>query len=159
LHLHAPAKETLARLRLLLATFAARHDGLLFEDKGATLALHYRLAPALADTVHRTVAETVASAAPTGFALQPGKQLIEVRPEDRDKGRAIADFMREPPFAGRRPVFVGDDAGDEHGFSIVQQMQGLSVKVGPGRTRARYRLADVSDVRLWLSAALPGASK
>jgi trehalose 6-phosphate phosphatase len=157
LHLHAPARSTLTQLRKLLADFAAAHPGVMLEDKGATLAVHYRLAPDLAGEVHRTVESSVARAAPTGLTLQPGKQLIEVRPDDRDKGKAIRDFMAERPFLGRRPVFVGDDAGDEHGFAVVQRMRGgIGVKVGPGRTRAKYALNNVADVRRWLSALVPG---
>jgi trehalose 6-phosphate phosphatase len=156
LHLHAPARATMAKLRALLAGFAAQHPGVLLEDKGATLAVHYRLAPDLAAEVRRTVQTGVAGASSAGLVLQPGKQLIEVRPDNRDKGTAIRDFMREPPFAGRRAFFVGDDAGDEHGFSVVQRMPGgVAVKVGPGRTRAKHRLDAPADVRRWLSTIVP----
>jgi len=155
LHLHAPARSTMEKLRALLAGFAAQHPGILLEDKGATLAVHYRLAPELASEVHRVVEHTVAHANAAGLTLQPGKQLIEVRPDNRDKGTAIRDFMAEPPFAGRSPVFVGDDLGDERGFAVVQRMRGgIAVKVGPGRSRARYRLDTVADVRSWLTGAL-----
>jgi trehalose 6-phosphate phosphatase len=154
LYLHAPAWETLAKLRMLFTTFAASHPGLLLEDKGASLAIHYRQVPELADTVRRTVEQTVLRTAHGELALQPGKQLIEVRPDGRDKGTAIRDFMQERPFKGRRPVFVGDDVGDEHGFSVVRRMDGIAIKVGEGRTRAPYRLNNVADVRRWLSALL-----
>jgi trehalose 6-phosphate phosphatase len=60
--------------------------------------------------------------------------------------------MRERPFKGRCPVFIGDDRTDEHGFAVIDAMGGWSVKVGRGRTRARYRLRDVRSVRAWLSA-------
>ena len=66
--------------------------------------------------------------------------LLEVRPEGRDKGTAIDDFMAEAPFAGRLPVFVGDDLTDEHGFATVERLGGWTIKVGPGRTVARFRL-------------------
>jgi trehalose 6-phosphate phosphatase len=78
--------------------------------------------------------------------------LLEVRPEGRDKGTAIDDFMAEAPFAGRVPVFVGDDLTDEHGFAAVERLGGWTVKVGPGRTAARFRLADPAAVRQWLGA-------
>jgi len=154
LHLHAPDRSTMLRLRDLFAAFAARHDGLLLEDKGASLALHYRQAPGLASHVHRTLRDAVASEGDHGYRLEPGKKLVELRPEGRNKGTAIRDFLREAPFAGRRPVFIGDDAGDEHGFAVVAARGGLAVKVGPGATRARHRLADVAAVRSWLAASL-----
>jgi trehalose 6-phosphate phosphatase len=153
-HLHAPDRATLARLRALFAAFAARHDGLLLEDKGASLAVHYRQAPELASEVHQAVAAALAHLPDAALRLQPGKCLVEVRPEGRDKGTAIRDFLREPPFRGRRPVFVGDDLGDEHGFAVVHRSGGIAVKVGPGPTRARHRLPDVASVRAWLAALL-----
>jgi trehalose 6-phosphate phosphatase len=148
--LHAPAQATLDRLRRLLAAFAGRHQGLVLEDKGSTLALHYRQAPRLAPHVHRTLRDTLANEQAPELALQPGKRLVELRPGNRDKGTAIADFLAERPFAGRCPVFVGDDRGDEHGFAVVEARGGYGVKVGPGRTRARYRLDGVAAVRNWL---------
>jgi trehalose 6-phosphate phosphatase len=84
--------------------------------------------------------------------MQSGKALIEVRPGSRDKGTSIRDFMREPPFTGRCPFFVGDDVGDEHGFDIVQRLGGAGIKVGTGHTRARYRLPNVAAVRGWMDA-------
>ncbi|CAA9424269.1 MAG: Trehalose-6-phosphate phosphatase [uncultured Ramlibacter sp.] len=55
--------------------------------------------------------------------------------------------MREPPFAGRTPVFVGDDVTDEVGFSTVQRLGGLGVKVGEGPTVAWQRLPSPSHLR------------
>jgi trehalose 6-phosphate phosphatase len=91
------------------------------------------------------------------WTVEGGKRLVEVRPEGRDKGFAIADFLREPPFIGRRPVFVGDDRGDEHGFRVVERAGGVAIKVGPGRTSARRRLPDVDAVRTWIAALAPPA--
>ena len=92
-----------------------------------------------------------------GYRLQRGRMLLEVRPDDRDKGTAIADFMSEHPFAGRVPVFIGDDRTDEHGFAAIERMGGWSVKVGPGRTSARFRLSDPRAVRTWLMASMTTA--
>jgi trehalose 6-phosphate phosphatase len=155
-HRLATPERGLRRLRADIGRLAGRHSGLLLEDKGSTLALHYRGAPRLAGYLHRAVRELVAAAAADGTALQlqSGKDVVEIRPDGRDKGTAILDYLTEPPFAGRTPVFVGDDRTDEHGFAAVLHARGWAVKVGPGATRARYRLADVAAVRLWL-AALP----
>ena len=77
--------------------------------------------------------------------------MLEVKPAGRDKGTAIAEFMAEPPFAGRRPVFVGDDVTDEYGFRVVNDLGGDSVKVGEGQSAARWRLENVQAVRAWLA--------
>jgi trehalose 6-phosphate phosphatase len=156
LHLHAPDHGTLSRLRALFTDFASRHAGLMLEDKGATLALHYRAAPQLAAQVDQTMKRALAAEPHAALCLQPGKMLVEIRPKQRDKGTAIRDFMREIPFSGRRPVFVGDDDGDEHGFAVVQHLRGYGVKVGIGPTCARHRLPDVATVRQWLAEFLAG---
>jgi trehalose 6-phosphate phosphatase len=150
IHLYAKSRAMLDRLRTLFAGFAAEHPGFLLEDKGATLALHYRQAPHLADTVEQTLRGAMAEESDHGYLVQAGKELIEVRPESRDKGTSIRDFMRKAPFEGRVPVFVGDDVGDEAGFALVQRLGGAGIKVGPGKTRARHRLRDVAAVREWL---------
>lgn len=152
LHLHAPRTATLERLRGLFTEFARTHPGLLLEDKGSTLAIHYRKAPQLAAKVHRTMVEGVRAAGITAYRLQPGKQLLELRPDNRDKGTAIRDYMHERPFRGRCPIFIGDDRTDEHGFAVVDELGGWSVKVGRGHTHARYHLRDVSAVRAWLAS-------
>lgn len=129
---------------------AARHPGLRIEDKGATLAVHYRLAPQLGGYLHRLMRHLVSELG-NGLLLQPGKRVLEVMPRGRDKGSAILWFMARPPFRGRRPVFVGDDLTDEHGFAVINRLHGISVKVGRGRSLARYRLKDVAAVRGWLA--------
>lgn len=137
-----------------------RHPGLRVEIKPSTLALHYREAPALEalciEAAHAAVAAT------PGWVVQLGKCVAEVRPHDVTKGRAIEWFMEGAPFAGRLPVFVGDDDADEDGFEVVQAAGGLGVKVGAGRTRARMRLDSHQDVLAWLErlaqAAVPRAA-
>src|SRR5437762_8713662 len=123
-----------------MARFAARHKGLLFEDKGATFAIHYRRAPALASFVHRTLRRHAAHAPIVGWHIQRGKGILELRPEGRDKGTAIADYLREPPFEGRTPVFVGDDLTDEFGFDAVSAVGGR----GQSRSRADQRRVSIA---------------
>lgn len=136
-----------------LERLATQNPGLVFENKGATLALHYRLAPQLAsqvdDIMHRLLEELGDE-----FELQPGKMLMEIKPSGKDKGTAIAEFMVENPFRGRLPVFIGDDLTDEYGFALVNSRHGHSVKVGPGATAASWRLGDAQAVRAWLAAFL-----
>jgi len=159
LHRHLPSFAGLERLRRDLTEFAGQHDGLMLEDKGSTLALHYRQAPRLASHVHRTLRSHRASALANeaGWRLQPGKGVLEVKPDGRDKGTAILEYLEEAPFARRLPVFVGDDRTDEYGFVAVTVAGGWAVKVGRGPTNASYRLPNVAAVRIWLSA-LGGAA-
>lgn len=137
-----------------LEPVVARHPGLLLEDKGQTLALHYRQTPQLASYVHRLMHDAVACSG-NRLCLQKGKCVLEIKPRGFDKGSAIEEFMAESPFQGRTPVFIGDDVTDEHGFDVVNRMNGLSIKVGAGKTQARWRLRDVAAVHLWLREAIP----
>lgn len=80
-----------------------------------------------------------------------GKMVLEVRPAHVDKGTAVTRFLGTPPFAGRTPVFAGDDITDEDGFAVVNRHGGISVKVGAGETHAAYRVPDVATLHGWLA--------
>lgn len=155
LHYHSVPQQELEVLRRDLAALASFHAGALFEDKGATLALHFRGAPQAAAQLR---AALDALLAPMGgdFRIQPGKMVLEVKPAGKDKGTAVQEFMAEPPFAGRTPAFLGDDVTDEYGFRIVNAAGGCSIKVGEGDTAARWRLTDVRAVREWLALCVSG---
>ena len=135
-----------------VARFAAGAPGLVVEAKPAGVALHFRQAP------HRepAVADFLAAlAVRTGLSLQRGKMVIELRPPGADKGSVVRTLMAEPPFAGARPVFVGDDLTDEHGFVAAQAMGGAGILVGRGGpSAARFRLESVAAVAAWLEAAI-----
>jgi trehalose 6-phosphate phosphatase len=151
---HSTVSVGLERARRRLLEQVERHPGLLLEDKGLSLALHYRQAPRLAGFAHQLVHRLQADIGDE-YTVQAGKRVVELKPAGKDKGAAILDFMHEPPFAGRVPVFIGDDSTDEYGFIMVNHMGGHSVKVGPGRTIARWRLNDVPSVLGWLRAGTP----
>lgn len=155
LWIHAAPPAAKCAIKEALAPVLARHPGLLLEDKGLTLALHYRLAPHLAAYAHRAMAR-LAEAANAGLEVQRGKRVAEIKPSGIDKGTAVAEYLAEPPFSDRRPVFIGDDLNDEHGFAEVNRMDGISIKVGKGASCARFRLPDVAAVRRWLDDALKG---
>lgn len=149
MHRHAPAAQRLRGPLEELRRFVARHPGLLLEEKGTSVALHYRNAPGLEEAAGNEARRALAAIGDE-YELQGGKFVLELRPSGRDKGTAIAGFLGEPPFAGRAPVFVGDDLTDELGFELVNLRGGTTVKVGAGPTRAQWRLADASAVRRWL---------
>ncbi|MHB1312139.1 MAG: trehalose-phosphatase [Gemmatimonadaceae bacterium] len=149
---HLPAdRARLDEAHAVLARLVARHPGLLLEDKGHSLALHYRAAPRAAGFSHRSM-RALQRRLGAGFTVQGGKRLVELVPSGIDKGRAIRAFLMEPPFVGRLPVFLGDDVSDEPAFATVDALDGHSVKVGPGPSAARWRLASVTAVREWLPA-------
>lgn len=137
-----------------LATIIGLHPGLVLEDKRFSLALHYRQSPRLAGYVHRIAKRELRALGPA-FGLRRGKRVVEIAPVGGNKGDAIRAFMAEPPFRERRPVFVGDDITDEAGFHAVNGLHGHSIKVGPGPTSARWRLADVGAVRSWMASTSP----
>jgi trehalose 6-phosphate phosphatase len=146
------SRDSLSLARARFAALASRHAGLMVEDKGLSLALHFRAAPHLEAQVHDAV-RTIVAELGDGYVVQPGKLVVELRPAGSDKGEAIAAFMSEPPFRGRTPVFIGDDVTDEHGFAVVNAMCGHSLKVGEGATIAHWRVADVRAVERWLTRA------
>lgn len=137
-----------------IADFADRHEGLTLEQKPVSISVHYRARPDLEATVIDTM-KNICAEIGNGARLMRGKMVVEILPEGADKGSAIRSFMRDSPFAGRIPVFVGDDVTDEHGFEVVNELGGLSIRVGnSSRTAARWRLRDVNDLRTWLQSAL-----
>lgn len=144
---HPELAETVRRLR----EFAARDSGLLVEEKGSSVALHFRLARACAGEA-RALAQKIA--AETGLVLQEGDMVEELRTPGPTKGDSVRAFMNAAKFAGAVPIFVGDDATDEHGFDAVRRLGGFGVLVGPPRnTHASYRLGGVDEVIAWLEAA------
>lgn len=146
---HPPEGIDQVRARLAVAE---QWTGILLEDKGLTLALHYRQAPEREAECHSLVDAVVADF-PAYTALH-GKMVFEVKPKGWDKGAAIRAFMAEAPFTGRVPVFVGDDITDEFGFMAANELGGISVLVGALReTRARFHLPDIEACRVWLAQA------
>jgi trehalose 6-phosphate phosphatase len=149
--LRAREHPAMAMARDRIAELQRRHPALLVEDKGLGVALHYRRAPGLEPLVRAQSQEIARSA---GLRLQPGDMVAEICTPGLDKGSAVAAFMREAPFAGATPVFVGDDLTDEDGFRAAEGMGGIGVLVGPGRpTGASRRLPGAFAVRAWLEEA------
>ena len=139
------APDLVDAVRPAVRSLVAEHPGLLLEDKGLTLAVHFRQRPELEADVVRSLATLVSGG---DLAVQRGKMVAELKPAHIDKGHAIARLMATAPFAGCRPVFFGDDVTDESGFRYVNAAGGLSVRVGPlsDETAAAWRLPDVDAV-------------
>ena len=130
----------------------SRMPALLFEDKDCAIALHYRRAPQLEAPLRGLLAR-MKSSLPDSYELLEGDEVFEFKPTSHDKASAIEAFMQEPPFAGRVPVFIGDDLTDQDGFAAVRRHGGLAIAVGD-RVNASWRLSDTQHVRRWLGDSL-----
>lgn len=123
---------------------AVAHPELIIEPKAGAVALHFRQAPELEDDCLRAMEEALEGR--PQYSLVPGKMVLEARPAAFDKGAALRAFMEEEPFKGRTPIFIGDDRTDEDAFLAAQDLGGVGIKLGPGETAARLRIADVASV-------------
>ena len=155
----APDPAILAAARRRLGAFAAEHEGVMLEDKGLTLALHYRKAPEQQAAATALVRDVVAASAGALMLLE-GKMVLELKPPGCDKGQAIAAYMAEPPFVGRRAVFAGDDVTDEAGFALVNRIGGVSIRIGADQrpSAASYGHQDVGAMQSWLVSLLGPAA-
>lgn len=130
-----------------------RYPGVVVEHKTAGLALHWRAAPRAQAALQALASEYLPQL--PGYRLQPGDHVIELVPAHADKGRAVEHLLASAPFAGRVPVFAGDDLTDEYGFAAANARRGWSVLVGQRRTsHAIYGLDDVAAVHSWLRTSL-----
>ena len=142
-----PADRT--RMRAAVQALAARLDGVQLEDKQHAMALHCRRAPQRLPAL-REAAEAVAASLP-GYELQPGNLVMEFKPAGMDKGSVVGELLEQPPFAGRVPVYLGDDLTDEHAFAAVNDAGGVSVRVGQREpSQARFTLPSPAAVQAWL---------
>ena len=146
------ASLPIERLASRLEPLLERAPELLLEPKGGSLALHYRARPDLEAVCLAAMERAIEDI--DDAVLLHGKFVIEVKPEGRDKGLAIRDFMEEPPFSGRRPLYAGDDVTDEDAFGVVEALGGLTIKVGEGESSARYRAASPETLIEWLNKNL-----
>jgi trehalose 6-phosphate phosphatase len=151
LHIHPVDDAALGAIIAMLERDFASIPGIHLEAKGMAVAIHFRGAPDRADEIAARLGRLGPALGPA-FEIQPGAMVFEIKPRGADKGTAIAAFLAEPPFAGRRPVFLGDDLTDEHGFEAVNRRDGLSVIVGTRvPTCAGARLSGVEAVHDWLA--------
>jgi trehalose 6-phosphate phosphatase len=137
-------------LKQQLAYIARLDPEIIIEDKDFSLAIHYRLAPDKKRAIEDAVAAIVDELPPSSIEVLPGKGVVEIKKIGFNKGTAIRELMSHPPFAGRRPVFVGDDTTDETAFAVMPEFDGLAVSVGRMVPGVGKRFETPSDVRRWL---------
>ena len=149
-HTHKPAVDGgfVAAIERALWPLLEKHPALFLEYKFGAVALHYRSHPEL-ERACIALMETAVDGLP-GVELKRGKMVAEAKAIGGNKGAAIADYLNEEPFAGRRAVFAGDDVTDEDAFILVNARDGVSIKIGPGETHATYRAAGTGEFLEWL---------
>jgi trehalose 6-phosphate phosphatase len=152
LHVH-PTEPLPAELVQELGAIAGRHPGVLLEDKGRAVAVHYRHAASLQEMLEREVEALARRHGGDDLQVQPGAYVLELKPSGITKAHAIEAFMQEAPFAGRLPLFAGDDLTDLHGFDAVQRLGGISIAVGP-RVQAMHAVATPAELRELLAEFL-----
>ncbi|HZF16371.1 MAG TPA: trehalose-phosphatase [Steroidobacteraceae bacterium] len=147
-HRTADPDARLIEARNMLESLTPPTSGVFIEDKGSALAVHYRSAPQWKSRV-RAVMSRLAQTLLPDYELLDGNAVFELKLRSCSKAAAIEAFLAEAPFAGRTPVFLGDDATDCDGFEAVRGHGGIAIAVGD-RVSADWRLADPHAVRSWL---------
>ena len=137
-------------LREQLLAIATETPGLIAEEKGHSVALHYRLVPEQETTVRARIDATCERWAGDTVEVLPGKSVFEIKPRTFNKGVAIRTIMQDSPFQGRRPVFLGDDVTDESAFRVMPEFNGLGFSVGRTLPGTQGFFATPREVRHWL---------
>ena len=136
--------------RAALASVAKLDPRLRVEDKVYTVAIHYRLAPELEDTVIAAVEADVGKLQ-ENLRILRGKAVVEVKPRGFNKGTGLCELMKDAPFAGRRPIFFGDDVTDQDAMAALPQFGGLGISVGQRLVGATREVSCSAEVRRWLA--------
>jgi trehalose 6-phosphate phosphatase len=149
---HAPPMDK--ELKQRLAAVAKLSPGILLEDKGYSLALHYRLAPHAEKAIYEAVSLIRADLPNAPIEVLPGKCVCEIKPSGFNKASGVLELMKHEPFKGRRPIFIGDDVTDETVFAIMPDLNGLSFSVGRRAQGVAGHLDQPADVRAFLAHLL-----
>jgi trehalose 6-phosphate phosphatase len=152
---HAPPMDK--ELKLRLAAIAKLSPGILLEDKGYSLALHYRLAPHAEKAIYEAVSLIRADLPNAPIEALPGKSVCEIKHSGFNKASGVRELMKHAPFKGRRPLFIGDDVTDETVFAIMPDMNGLAFSVGRRAQGVNGHFDEPSDVRAFLAHLLDDA--
>src|SRR6202000_575298 len=151
---HAPPMDK--ELKKRLAAIAALSPGILLEDKGYSLALHYRLAPHAEKAIYEAVSVIRADLPNAPIEVLPGKCVCEVKHSGFTKASGVRELMMHEPFKGRRPLFIGDDITDETVFAIMPDFNGLAFSVGRPAQGVAGQFDTPNDVRNFLAQLLLG---
>ncbi|MCC8963390.1 trehalose-phosphatase [Bradyrhizobium sp. Pear76] len=149
---HAPPLDK--ELKRRLAAIAKLSPGILLEDKGYSLALHYRLAPQAEKAIYEAVSLIRAELPNAPIEVLPGKSVCEIKHSGFTKATGVLELMTHEPFNGRRPFFIGDDVTDETVFAIMPDFNGLSFSVGRRALGVDGHFGGPSDVRAFLAHLL-----
>jgi trehalose 6-phosphate phosphatase len=149
---HAPPMDK--ELKLRLAAIARLSPGILLEDKGYSLALHYRLAPHAEKAIYEAVSLIRADLPNAPIEVLPGKCVCEIKHSGFTKATGVLELMTHEPFKGRRPFFIGDDVTDETVFAIMPDLGGLAFSVGRRAQGVAGHFDEPRDVREWLAHLL-----
>lgn len=149
---HAPPMDR--ELKRRLAAIAKLAPGILIEDKGYSLALHYRLAPHAAQAIYAEVARLRAELPNAPIEVLPGKSVCEIKHSGFTKATGVRELLAAKPFRGRRPLFIGDDVTDETVFAIMPEFNGLSFSVGRRAAGVAGHFEAPADVRAFLARLL-----
>src|SRR5438270_7897147 len=146
---HAPPMDR--ELKRRLAAIAKLSPGILLEDKGYSLALHYRLAPHAEKAIYAAVSLIRADLPNAPIEVMPGKCVCEIKHSGFNKAAGVIELMTHDPFKGRRPIFIGDDVTDESVFAIMPDLGGLAFSVGRRAKGVVSHFDEPRDVRQWLA--------
>jgi trehalose 6-phosphate phosphatase len=146
---HAPPMDK--ELKRRLAAIAKLSPGILLEDKGYSLALHYRLAPHAEKAIYEAVALIRSEMPEAPIEVLPGKCVCEIKQYGFDKATGVRELMTHQPFRDRCPVFIGDDVTDESVFAIMPNLGGLAFSVGRRVQEVAGHFDEPRDVRAWLT--------
>ena len=149
---HAPPMDK--ELKRRLAAIAKLSPGILLEDKGYSLALHYRLAPHAEKAIYEAIALIRADLPNAPIELMPGKCVYEIKHSGFNKATGVLELMSNEPFRGRRPIFIGDDVTDESVFALMPDLGGLAFSVGRRAMGVADHFDEPRGVRQWLARLL-----
>jgi trehalose 6-phosphate phosphatase len=147
------------QLKADIASVADDKPGVIVEDKGYSIAVHYRQAPHLGSAVRDEISAICARFSSARLEILPGKSVVEVKQPSFNKGTAVRELMQHEPFAGRRPIFIGDDVTDEAAFEVMPEFDGVGFSVGREMQGIAGMFEAPSDVRRWIAEMVRGAKE
>jgi trehalose 6-phosphate phosphatase len=146
-------------LKAEIACIADERSGVVVEDKGYSIAVHYRLAPHLGHEIRDEVSAVCARFSSAKLEILPGKSVVEVKQPSFNKGTAVRDLMQHPPFKGRKPIFIGDDVTDEAAFQVLPEFAGIGLSVGRQVEGIAGMFETPAEVRHWIAEMVRGSQE